>query len=86
MPSCLNLSSCIFLALSTRFFIISDFSAQDSSVNSLYLRGGTSMCRSMRSSNGPEILDRYFCIFGGVQWHSFFGSVRKPHGQACDTE
>src|SRR5262249_46737184 len=41
---------------------------------------GTSTCRSMRSSSGPEIFPRYFSTCGGVQLHARRGSERYPHG------
>src|SRR5271157_5560898 len=41
---------------------------------------GTSTCRSMRSSRGPEILLRYFSTWGGVQEQARRGSDRYPHG------
>ena len=42
--------------------------------------GGTSMCRSMRSSRGPLIRPMYFSTAIGAHLHAFFGSPRNPHG------
>ncbi len=41
---------------------------------------GTSTCRSMRSSSGPEIRPRYAAMRSGVQRHGAERSPRWPHG------
>ena len=38
------------------------------------------MCRSMRSSSGPEMRPMYFSIAIGAHLQACFGSPRKPHG------
>lgn len=58
------------LAASTLRRISSDDSACGRSYISVTGNQGTSRCRSIRSSSGPDNFDRYFWICCGVQMHS----------------
>ena len=62
---CRNRSCWRRRAVTTRSRICADVSPVRSPAISRNLTGGTSTCKSMRSSNGPEILPRYFCISRG---------------------
>lgn len=45
----------------------------------------TSTCRSIRSSNGPEILLRHLYTTAGPHTHSFSGWLWKRHDHGCVT-
>jgi hypothetical protein len=80
-------SCCLFRAWFTRFRMEAEDSPLSPSLNVLKSTLGTSMWMSIRSSKGPEILDRYRCTWCGVQVQLRSSSYpKKPHGQACSEQ
>ena len=59
----------LLLVIAGRIYLVIDMGPD----NSLKGTGVTSTCRSIRSSNGPEILFKYFCTVPGGQVQSLSG-------------
>src|SRR5579862_5646452 len=64
---------CISLAFITLSRMVEDNSPTSVEDNSLNPTGVTSTCKSILSSNGPEILLRYFCTAPGGQLQALSG-------------
>ena len=56
-------------------------SSAEFDLSSLYSTGGTSICKSSRSSIGPDIRLRYFLTAFAEQVHFLVGWPKKPQGQ-----
>src|ERR1700744_2252720 len=74
---------CTSRALVTRSRIRLLFSANLADTCSLKLTGVASTCRSIRSSNGPDSLLKYFCTMPGRQIHSFSSDYNSRKGVAA---
>ena len=73
-------------ALSTRCLMTEEGSPSDGWVRACSGTAGTSMCRSMRSSSGPESFPRYAATLVEEQRQRRDGSVRYPQGHPFSTE
>ena len=80
-PSSPNRSSWSFLAAFTRSRMAAEGSPASWEDSSSYSTGGTSTWRSIRSSSGPEIRDRYRSTALGVQVQGRVGWPKYPQGQ-----
>src|SRR5215510_13512430 len=74
-------SNCTRRARTTLSRMSDELSPGASLASSLNFTAGTSMCMSIRSSNGPEIFDTYRWIWIGEHLQSRVGSLKNPQGQ-----